>query len=131
MDLNQQLASSYVLTGDGVNHIVRGSTQELSDDGELVDMILSREQRLALQHLGKDTPRTPDVNLDIIFLPCEHNLWGSVVSGGDVSGHLWILNTGETEIADLEITVLIDEDVGRLEIPMDDTCRMDILETTL
>jgi hypothetical protein len=41
------------------------------------------------------------------------------------------LNTGETEIADLEIAVLIDEDVGRLKITMDDTCRVDILKSTL
>lgn len=114
-----------------MNHIVWWSTQKLCDDRELVDVILSREQRLALQHLCKDTSRTPDVNLDIIFLPCEHDLGGSVVSRGDISGHLRILNTSEAEIANLEIAVLVDEDVAGLEITMDDACRVDILETTL
>ncbi len=130
MDFQKSL-HSYILTGDSVDNIIWRGTEELSDDRELVDVILSREQRLALQHLCKDAPRTPDVNLHIIFLPCKHDLRSSVVSRRDISGHLRILNTGETEVADLEIAVLIDEDVARLEIAMDDTCRMDILETPL
>jgi hypothetical protein len=44
---------------------------------------------------------------------------------------LWILDTGKTEVADLEIAVFIDEDVTRLQIAMDDTRRVDIFETTL
>jgi hypothetical protein len=114
-----------------VDNIVWWSTKELSDDGELIDVVLSREQRLAFQHLCKDAARTPDINLNIILLPCEHNLRGSVVSRGDITGHLGILNTGQTKVADLEIAVLIDEDVAGLEIAMDDACRMNILETPL
>jgi len=41
------------------------------------------------------------------------------------------LDTSETEVADLEITVLINENIARLEITMNDTCRMDIFKTTL
>lgn len=117
---------SYVLTGDGVDNIIWRGTQKLGDDGELIDMILSREQWLALQHLGEDTTRTPDINLDIILLPCEHNLRRSVVSRGNVSGHLRILDSCKTEVADLQVTILIYENVAGFEITMNNTCRVDI-----
>jgi hypothetical protein len=41
------------------------------------------------------------------------------------------LDTGQTEVADLEIAVLVDEDITRLEIAMDDTCGVDIFKTPL
>jgi hypothetical protein len=94
-------------------------------------MVLSGEQRLALQHLCKDASRTPNVNLHVVLLPCEHNLWRSVVSRRDISGHLWVLDTCEAEIADLEIAVLVYEDVAGLEISVDNTCRVNIFQTTL
>lgn len=114
-----------------MNHIIWRRSQKLSNDGELVDVVLAREEWFAVQHLCKDTACTPDINLNVILLPCEHNLRSSVVSCGHISGHLGVLNTCETEIADLEIAVLVDEDVAGLQIAMDDACRMDILETTL
>ncbi len=94
-------------------------------------MILSWEKRLALQHLCEDAPRTPDINLDIVFLPCKHDLRRSVVSRRDIAGHLRILQTRKTEIADLKVAVFVHEDVAGLEIAMDDACGVDILETTL
>jgi hypothetical protein len=64
-------------------------------------------------------------------LPCEHDLRGSVVSRGDIASHLRILDTGQTEVTDLQIAVLVDQDVAGLEITMDNTCRVDILESPL
>jgi hypothetical protein len=114
-----------------VDNIIRRGSEELRDDRKLVDMVLSWEKRLALQHLREDTTRTPDINLHIILLPCKHDLRRPVVSRRDISGHLGILQTGEAEVADLEIAVLVYEDVARLEIAMDDTCGVDIFETPL
>ena len=91
---------SYILASNSVDNVIWRGSQELSDDRELVDMILSREKRLALQHLCKDTSCTPDINLNIVLLPREHDLGRSVVSCRHISGHLGVLNTGETEIAD-------------------------------
>jgi hypothetical protein len=65
-----------VFTGNGLDDIVGRGSEQLGDDGELVDIwmsarnlettspltVLSGEQRLALQHLGKDATRTPDVD---------------------------------------------------------------------
>lgn len=94
-------------------------------------MVLSGEEGLALEHLSENTSRTPDVNLDVVFLPCEHNLGSSVISGGDVSRHLGVLYTGETEIADFEIAVLIHEDVAGLQVTMYDTSGVDVFQSTL
>jgi hypothetical protein len=124
-------AKSYVLTGNCVDNIIWWRSQKLGDDRELVDMVLSWEEWLALQHLREDTPGTPDINLNIVFLPCEHNLRGSVVSRRDIAGHLGVLDTGQTEVADLQIAILVDQDVAGLEIAMDNTCGVDILESPL
>jgi GAF domain-containing protein len=94
-------------------------------------VVLSREQRLALEHLSEDTARTPDIYLHIVLLPREHNLGCPVVSCGNVTGHLWVLYTSETEVADLEITVLIYENIARLQIAVNDTGGVDVFQATL
>ena len=94
-------------------------------------MVLSREKRLALEHLGKDAPRAPDVHLDVVLLPREHDFGCSVVSRRDVARHLGVLYTCETEVADLEIAVLVDEDVAGLEIAVHHTSRVDVFQPTL
>lgn len=90
-------------------------------------MIFSREEWLSFEHLCENAARTPDIYLDVIFLPREHDLWGAVVSCGDIASHLGILNTGQTEIADLEVTIFVDEDITGFQITMDDAGRMNIL----
>lgn len=122
---------SYVLAADGLNNIIRRSSKQFSDDGELVDVVLAREQRLALEHLGKDTANTPDIDLNIVLLPGEHDLGGSVISCRDVTGHLRVLDTGQTEVANLQIAVLVDQDVARLQIAVDDTSRVDVFQSSL
>jgi hypothetical protein len=94
-------------------------------------MVLSWEQRLALEHFSKDAACTPDVDLDIVFLPCKHDLRGAVVAGGNVTGHLRVLYTGQAEIADLQITVLVHEDVAGLQVAVDDTSGVNIFQSTL
>mgnify|MGYP005989957065 CR=1 FL=1 len=94
-------------------------------------MILAGEEGLAFQHLGEDAASTPNVDLDIVFLPCEHDLRGSVISGGNVAGHLGVLNSGQTKVANLQIAVFVDKNVAGLKIAMHHTCRVDILETAL
>ena len=94
-------------------------------------MVLAREQRLSLDHFGEDAARAPDVNLDVVFLPGQHDLGGSVVSGGNVAGHLRILDTGETEVANFQIAVFVDEDVARLQVSVDHASRVDVLQASL
>jgi hypothetical protein len=94
-------------------------------------VVLAREERLALKHLGENASCTPDINLDIVLLPCKHDLGGSVVSGRDVTRHLGVLYTGETEVANLKIAVLVDKDIAGLQVAVHDTSGVDVFQTTL
>ena len=114
-----------------MNDIVRWCAQQFRDDGELIDVVLAREEWLALEHLCKDTTCTPDIDLDVVFLPCEHDFWRSVVSCRDIAGHLGVLNSGEAKIADLQIAVLVDEDIAWLQISVDHTGRVYVFQATL
>ena len=112
-----------------MDNVVRRRAQELGDDGELVDVVLSGEQRLALEHLSEDAAGAPDVDLDVVLLPGEHDLGGTVVAGRHVAGHLGVLDAGEAEVADLEVAVLVDEDVAGLEVAVHDAGRVHVLES--
>jgi hypothetical protein len=94
-------------------------------------VILSGEQWLSFKHFRENTSCTPNVYLNIVLLPREHNLGCSVVSCGDVTGHLGVLYTGETEVANLEIAVLVYEDVAGLQVTMDDTSGVNVFQTAL
>lgn len=122
---------THIFGADGLNNIVRGSSQQLGDYAKLIDVIFSGEERLALQHLGKNAPGAPDVNLNIVLLPSQHDFRGTVVSRRDVARHLRVLDSGEAEIADLQVAVLIDENVAGLEVTVDNAGGMDILEPAL
>lgn len=91
-------------------------------------MILPREQRLPLQHLGKDAARAPDIDLDVVLLPRQHDLGRAVVARRDVARHLRVLDAREPEVADLEVAVLVDEDVGGLEVAVHDAGAVDVFE---
>jgi len=122
---------SYVFAADGLDDIVWWSSEKLGDNGELVDVVLAWEERLALEHFGKDTSGTPNVDLDVVFLPGKHDLWSSVVSGRDISSHLRVLNSGQTEVANLQIAVLVDKNVARLQISVNNTGGVYVFQTTL
>jgi hypothetical protein len=94
-------------------------------------VVLSREQRFALEHLGEDASRAPNVHLHIVFLPCKHNLRCAVVSCGNITSHLWVLYTSKAKVADLEIAVLVYKDVARLQVTVDYTGRVNVFQTAL
>lgn len=71
---------THIFTANSFNDIVRRCAQKFGDDRKLVDMVFSREKRLSIQHFGKDTTGTPDIHLDVVFLPCKHNFGSTVVS---------------------------------------------------
>lgn len=127
----RQGEQTHVLAADGLNHIIWGCTQQLRNDRKLVDMVLSREERLSLQHLGEDAACAPNVDLHVILLPGEHDLGGTVISRGNVTSHLRVLNTSQTEIADLQVAVFINKNVAGLQVSVDHTGGVDIFQSTL
>jgi hypothetical protein len=121
----------YILTADCLDNIIWRGSEKLCNDGKLIDVILPWEEWLSLQHFRKDASSAPDIYLYIVFLPCQHNFRSTVVSCRDVTSHLWVLDTGETEITNLQVAVLVDENVGWFEISVNDTGRVDIFQATL
>ena len=94
-------------------------------------MVLAGEKRLSLKHLGKDTSCAPYVDLDIVFLPGEHDLRCSVVPCRDVASHLRILNACETKVTDLQVAILVDEDVAGLQVSVNNTGGVDVFQPSL
>lgn len=114
-----------------MNDIVWRCAQEFCNDGELIDVVLAGEQGLSLEHLSKDTASRPDIDLNVVLLPSEHNLGSSVVSRGNVASHLGILYSRESKIANFEIAILVHQDIRGLQISVDDSRGMDVLQTSL
>jgi hypothetical protein len=94
-------------------------------------VVLAGEQRLALEHLGENAAGAPDVHLDVVFLPREHDLRRPVVSRRNVARHLRILDARQAKVADLEVAVLVDQDVAGLQVAVDDAGRVDVLQAAL
>lgn len=94
-------------------------------------MVLSGEEGFAVKHLSKDTSCAPDIHLNVVFLPCQHDFWGTVVSRGYVASHLGVLNSGETEVANLQIEVFVHEDVAWFQISVDHASRVNVFQSTL
>jgi len=96
----------------------------------MIPTVLSGEQRSALEHLCEDTSCAPDIYSYVVLLPCEHDLGSTIVSGGHVSRHLWVLNSGQTEVTDFEIAIFVDQNVGRLEVSVNDARTVDVFKTS-
>lgn len=124
--MRNRTGSSHVLTADGLDHIIRWGTEKFCDDGKLVDMVLPWKQRFPFKHLRKNAPCTPDIHFHIIFLPREHDFGSAVISCRHVACHLRVLNTGQTEIADFQITVLIYQDIAGFEVAVHYACGVDV-----
>jgi hypothetical protein len=122
---------SYVFAADALDNVIWGSAQQLCDDGKLVHVVLAGEKRLALQHLCKNAACAPNVDLDVVFLPREHNFRRAIVPCRDVTRHLGVLYTGEAEVADLQIAVLVDQNIARLQIAVDDSGGVDVFQSAL
>jgi hypothetical protein len=93
-------------------------------------VIFARKQGLAFEHLRKDTACTPDIDLDIVFLPCKHDLRRSVISCRDIASHLGVLNSSESEVANLEVAILVDQDIARFEVAMHDASGVNVFQAT-
>lgn len=124
-------AGSYILTTDGLNDIIWWCAKQFCDDGELIDVVFARKERFALEHFGEDASCAPYIDFDIVLLPREHDFGCSIVSRRDITSHLRILNTRKAKVADFEVAILVDQNITRLEIAVNDACRMYIFEATL
>lgn len=121
----------YIFASNRLDDLVRWCSQQFCYDGELIDMIFARKQGFPLEHLGKYASCAPDVDLYVVLLPCEHNLRRAVVSSRHVSRHLGVLDSSQTKIANFQVTVLIDQNIAWLQVPVNHSGGMNIFEAAL
>jgi hypothetical protein len=92
--------------------------------------VLSWEQRLAAEHLSQNAAHTPHIDSLCVLLECKHNFRGTVPSRSDVFCHETRVVLGrrgrscETKVADLQIAVGVQKQVGGLEIAVEDVRRV-------
>lgn len=97
------------------------SPEELEDLVDLVDFRVSWKDGATCDHLGKNAAHTPHVQRGRVHFAPQENLGGPVPEGHDLVGVDRKRDTeaaGETEIRELEIALLVDQNVLWLEVSM-------------
>lgn len=90
-------------------------------DGERLT-VFAGEQRLAAQHLGEDTAYTPYVDRLGVLLERQHDLWCTIPARSNIFRHearvvfLRGGGTGQAEVADFQIAVRIEKEIGGFEV---------------
>lgn len=85
-------------------------------------VVFAGEKRLPAQHLRQDATDGPKIDGFGVLLERKHYLGRAVPAGGDIFNHeaLLFLDTGskagEPEIADLQIVVRVQQQIGGIQI---------------
>lgn len=116
LDIGLHISAVYPL-----NNLLRWVSQNLRDDRELVNMVFTWKEGRSPEHLGKNASCAPHVNGVAIFLPCQHDFWGPVISCHDIAGHLVVLLPRESKITNFKITIVVNEEILGLQVTMDNT----------
>ncbi len=96
-----------------------GSASDAEDLGELVDLSVSAEDRLAEVQLGQGAATGPDVDCFAVEGGPEEDFRGPVPASDDSLGHLdvWLAVVArEAEVGELAVAIAVDEDVLRLDV---------------
>ena len=92
--------------------------------------ILVFERKPSTQHHIEDDPDTPDVNLRPRIDTTSDDFWGSIVWAAATRGQEITVRdfVGQSKIGNLDIEIIVEENVFRLEITMDDFKPVRILD---
>jgi len=115
--------------------IVVWVAEELDDHLELLFLLLTREKFFPGEHLREDATYRPHINGGRVLFPRQEDLWRSVPPCCDVVGQHyrmalqeWDFCAGETEIANLQVTVRINQEIARFQVSVENARRMNIFE---
>mmetsp|Transcript_12798 Transcript_12798/g.21944 ORF Transcript_12798/g.21944 Transcript_12798/m.21944 type:complete len:203 (-) Transcript_12798:1042-1650(-) len=110
-----------------------GLARYLTNKLQLILHVFTWKHYLACEHLAHNASYGPHVDRVGVVMR-EHELWSAVPSRDNVirllSRIFRIEVSCQTEIANLEIAVGVDQDVGRFQITMQHFCRVQILHGT-
>lgn len=96
-----------------------GSTQDAEDLEDFIDLGVAGEERLAGGHLGEDAADGPHVDTSGVLATTEKDLRCAVPESDDfvcVGTERDTECAGQTEIGQLQVALLVDEQVLRLEV---------------
>jgi hypothetical protein len=85
------------------------------------------EEGTSSVHLCHDATCRPDVNAGVVGAAAEEDVRGSIPEGYDLVGECVdgdSEGSGETEIGELELAFVVDEEILRLEIAVEDSVRV-------
>mmetsp|Transcript_24456 Transcript_24456/g.60401 ORF Transcript_24456/g.60401 Transcript_24456/m.60401 type:complete len:206 (-) Transcript_24456:599-1216(-) len=99
--------------------LLLGRPQDVDDLLDLVQVVAAREQRTPTQQLAEDAPNRPHVHRPPVVARVQHHLRRAIPPGHHVVGQRRICAgavrlgqpPGQSEVANLEIAVFVDEDV--------------------
>ena len=106
---------------------LRGRAHDAEDAHQLVFVGSAGEERAAAVHLGHDATSGPDVDAGVVGAGTEEDVWGAVPQRHDFVGEgvdRDAEGSGETEIGELELAFVVDEEILRLEIAVEDSVRV-------
>jgi hypothetical protein len=93
------------------------------------------EQRLPLLHFGQHAPHAPDIDGAAVLPGAEQDLRRAIPPGGDVLREdvLGVFGSvidgaDESEVAEFGLAVLVDEHVGRLDVAVDESSRVQVVQ---
>jgi len=100
-----------------------GSAEDAEDLEDFVDLGVTGEERLAGRHLGEDAADGPHVDTSGVLTTTEKDLRCAVPESDDfvcVGTERDTECASQTEISQLQVALLVDEQVLRLEVAMQD-----------
>lgn len=105
--------------------------QTLLDEEELVQLVFPWKHGVAVDEFAEDAANRPHVDF-LAVVGADKQLRRAIPASGDIVGEgllgVFFLDASEPEIADLELSVIADQQVFRLDIPVNDIHRMQVGE---
>mmetsp|Transcript_16789 Transcript_16789/g.29419 ORF Transcript_16789/g.29419 Transcript_16789/m.29419 type:complete len:247 (-) Transcript_16789:698-1438(-) len=115
-------------------HVLRvWSSNHVSNQVNLMHVILAREERFSAQNLGQNASHGPHIHSIRVLSPRQHNLWRAVPSGRDIGRQepslvVRVGHSREPKVANLQVTVAVEQNIRGLQIPVQHQGRMNKLE---
>mmetsp|Transcript_9359 Transcript_9359/g.13666 ORF Transcript_9359/g.13666 Transcript_9359/m.13666 type:complete len:324 (-) Transcript_9359:236-1207(-) len=105
-------------------------TNEFHCAAQLVHVIAAGQEGLPKQELSVYKGGTPHVNLCVVVGIIAQQFWGTVPSRHNVFCLIGVhLSSGQTEIANDQVAVGVDENIGGFQVAVHDAGRVDELQT--
>lgn len=114
---------------------LRRCSHYIVDDVQLVNFRFTSEHRLSGEKLNKDAGRTPDIHSWAIRGSSEKNLRWTIPKRDDAVGIIQLLfacfrvKSSEPKIGNFQLTVIVEQDIGALDVTVKNTAMMEVLKT--